>query len=722
MAFDPNGLALSVDTIAGGNIRTHFYTAPTDDVLDNVLSSDYIPDVAKYGMRLDDFVFVRFVSDEPVICTLASINAVTGDGTLALLGGSEGGTSGFAPRNIGFPSVSGTVEVGETLEADIGGWSQGLSNQHWQWFFDNRPKQSADQMTYIVEYGDVGKKISFGTWGYTSSGATFGESDQTVAVPELDILDAFTGADDEYLFDFTRTDSMFTDAEGTLPADATDDEIQAVRNFIDDSIEALTQAGGAGMQVYEEADGTLSARTTGNRRMVFDRALLPTAPPFAVFIGAMAEERAEIGHIFSQFEVVDTAGNVEFAINCGYSADGTTLEIRPGRFVYHIRGNADGGSPSGNGQSESSLPGPMKPAVMSYIAAAGTNQTRTRLNGWAVDTCTTTTVNTVETRFGANTFLLGGCDVRMYAVIITHYVPSDANIALIESWLKQKTRAHGITPRNTYRAGPTITAQQSITVDCDSGEVLFGKEPYARNEVGSMTKLMTVHLTLKHVSDLEATTTISEEAAGVGGSGQVFLQGDVVTIRQLLDAAALPSSNQAARALAEYVGDILLDAEGTPSSDPDTREVRFVLEMNAESLRLGMLNTNWENATGLDDAAAAYSTARDMTTIMIENLNDPMFVTIFSQETKSYSVAGREITLNNTNPVLTDDNVIAGKTGATPSAQFCFTFGWRWAGRRLATSSFGSTTDEDRAADARAIMDYVEEHFTWDNGQAVFTA
>jgi D-alanyl-D-alanine carboxypeptidase len=633
---------------------------------------------------------------------------------------------GLAPRNVGFPTVSGTVDVGETLTGGIGGWSQELASQHWQWFFDGRAKAGADQLTYVVEPEDVGKKPSFGAWGYSRAGATFAESDQAEAVTDFDLLDVLDLGETCYVFDLTRPDTMFTDAGGTLPADGAGDEIQALRNLADDSIEALTQSAGQGMLVYEETDGRLSARTTSQRRMVFDRALLPTAPPFSIFIAAISEDSA-LAHVFTQFQTTPETGNVQFSMNGGYSAEGS-VQISLGRFLTHIESITEGHSPAENGKPKSALHG-LPVSVLSFISpSTDSGESYTRIDGGLVDNFTMGAVNTRETRFGSNTFLVGSGVARMYAVIILHYVPTDDEIVLIERWLKTKADAYRMLPRSEWRDTPTITAEQSVTIDVASGEILIAKDPFARNEMGSITKLMSVHLALNLAArmgvSLSETQTISANAAALLGSGINLLEGDIVSIDNLIDDMALPSSNQASRALSEFFGNLLLDEDGTPSADPDTQNSRFVQEMNREAVRLGLTNTSFGNAHGLD-TAYHFTCARDYAVLAMVAANQTLIRDKFTPREVTFSVTGlnpRNITIDNDHEILLRDEVVFGKTGGTPNAGRAIVFYWTFDKRPLVTCTLQSDDDDARIADNNTIIDYVKEHFTWSEGRALFTA
>src|ERR671935_500682 len=146
-------------------------------------------------------------------------------------------------------------------------------------------------------------------------------------------------------------------------------------------------------------------------------------------------------------------------------------------------------------------------------------------------------------------------------------------------------------------APPQVTGHAWLVENGATGEVLLAHDSRQRVAIASITKLMTVLLTLEH-AHLNDVVTVSPEAAEVGESSANLQAGDRLTVRELLEAALIQSANDAADALADYVG------HGS--------ETRFVAMMNARARRLGLHDTHYVRPDGLD-ASGHYSSAHDVT-------------------------------------------------------------------------------------------------------------
>ena len=108
---------------------------------------------------------------------------------------------------------------------------------------------------------------------------------------------------------------------------------------------------------------------------------------------------------------------------------------------------------------------------------------------------------------------------------------------------------------------------------------------------------MTVLVTLEHAR-LDAVATVPEEVTTIGESTIFLREGERIPVRDLIEAALIPSANDAADTLAYYVG------HGS--------QARFVAMMNAKARRLGLRDTHFVRPDGLD-APGHVSSARDVT-------------------------------------------------------------------------------------------------------------
>src|SRR5215813_8471022 len=98
-------------------------------------------------------------------------------------------------------------------------------------------------------------------------------------------------------------------------------------------------------------------------------------------------------------------------------------------------------------------------------------------------------------------------------------------------------------------AGPSVHARASVVEDGRNGEVLLAHNPAERAPIASLTKMMTVLLTLER-SRLSDVVTVSPEAAEIGESSIGLRAGERLTVRDLIEAALIQSANDAAWALA----------------------------------------------------------------------------------------------------------------------------------------------------------------------------
>src|SRR2546429_1525607 len=106
---------------------------------------------------------------------------------------------------------------------------------------------------------------------------------------------------------------------------------------------------------------------------------------------------------------------------------------------------------------------------------------------------------------------------------------------------------------STPSARPQVTGRAWLVENGATGEVLLVHNARQRVPIASITKLMTVLLTLEHVR-LNDVVTVTRDAASVGESSANLRPGERLTVRELLEAALIQSANDAADALADYVG------------------------------------------------------------------------------------------------------------------------------------------------------------------------
>lgn len=243
------------------------------------------------------------------------------------------------------------------------------------------------------------------------------------------------------------------------------------------------------------------------------------------------------------------------------------------------------------------------------------------------------------------------------------------------------------------KADETLPARSAILMEQDTGRVLFEKNPDEPMPPASITKVMTLLLTMEAIESGQIRLTdmaaCSEYAASMGGS-QIWLEpGEEMSVDDLLKATAIASANDAAVDLAELVAG---------------SEEAFVDRMNARAEELGMENTHFMNATGLDEEGHV-STARDIALMSRALLQYPL-ISEYSKIWMS-SLRNGETQLVNTNKLIRFYNGCTGlKTGTTDGAGSCLSASATRKGLSLIAVTLGSPTSAERFSAARGLLDY----------------
>ncbi len=166
-------------------------------------------------------------------------------------------------------------------------------------------------------------------------------------------------------------------------------------------------------------------------------------------------------------------------------------------------------------------------------------------------------------------------------------------------------------------------AQAYLLVSLDTGEIIFEKNSNERYDPASLTKLLTTYTTVKYVDDIDNTMVtapryVYDELYGMNSSTADIRQGEILSVKNLIYAMMLPSANEAANILADYVGNGSIE--------------NFCMMMNNEARKLGCTNTNFSNAHGLF-TDNHYTSAYDMYLIAKACYETPGFMDIVTTNT-----------------------------------------------------------------------------------------
>lgn len=278
--------------------------------------------------------------------------------------------------------------------------------------------------------------------------------------------------------------------------------------------------------------------------------------------------------------------------------------------------------------------------------------------------------------------------IALCALILPNF-PSNA--AKENADMLQNTAAK---PQNgiTTPAKLETTAQSAVLMDMN-GNILFEKDPHKALAPASVTKVMTVLLAIEALEKgqvkLEDQVSVSEYAHSMGGS-QIWLEvGETMTFGELLKAVAIASANDAAMAIAEYIGG---------------SEQGFVDMMNKKAVEIGCMNTHFVNPNGLP-APGHVMTAYDTALIVKYATRYPKYMELVS--TKEHWLRDGKTWLLNTNKLLWWYRGADGfKTGWTEEAQYCFAGTALRDSLRLIAVVFATPEPRSHFREAMKLLDY----------------
>jgi len=261
---------------------------------------------------------------------------------------------------------------------------------------------------------------------------------------------------------------------------------------------------------------------------------------------------------------------------------------------------------------------------------------------------------------------------------------------------------------------PKVTGTSWVLVDYASGNVLAGDAYDTRLEPASITKVMTSYVVAAEIAGGKVKATdqvmMSENAwrtggAGTDGSYSGFEVNKTAPLEQMEKGMAIQSGNDAAIALAEHVA-------GSEDS--------FASLMNAYAARIGMKNSHFVNATGLS-APDHFSTAHDLALLGRAFIRDYPDTYAYNK-IKEFTVG--PITQPNRNLLLWRDPTVDGiKTGHHSGAGYCLMASAKRGDQRLISVVMGSTSENQRASDSLALLNwgfrFFETHKLYDAGKAI---
>lgn len=261
----------------------------------------------------------------------------------------------------------------------------------------------------------------------------------------------------------------------------------------------------------------------------------------------------------------------------------------------------------------------------------------------------------------------------------------------------------------TFNA-PLITAKAWAI---HSPTLRLGKNERIHREIASLTKIMTAYTVLKLASKMNIDIYTHKvetpfDSLYLGGTTANLIEGDTLTVWDMLHAMLLPSGNDAAYALANHFGALISTPQLYPLPEPADF---FVAEMNRNAKGLGLNDTTFANPHGLCDPGNK-SSAVDVAKLGMAALDGEVICEIV--RAKSHSCLGYDInnmektfSWSNTNKLL-GKGFSGLKTGVTTTAGPCLVASFRMNGENVVIVLLGSKTGDKRWYEAIKLKDYYE--------------
>lgn len=240
----------------------------------------------------------------------------------------------------------------------------------------------------------------------------------------------------------------------------------------------------------------------------------------------------------------------------------------------------------------------------------------------------------------------------------------------------------------------TLDAPSALLMEKQTGTVLFAKDEHTPREPASVTKVMTLLLTMEAIDSgalsYDDTVTGSAHAASMGGSQIWLKEGEQMRVEELIKAVCIVSGNDAAVALGEHLAG---------------SEEAFVARMNERAKELGMNDTHFVNCTGLPadgHVTSAYDIALMSRELIWHHPDIRRFTTIWMDSLRD----GQSMLVNTNKLIRFYPGATGLKTGSTSSAKYCISATAEKDGMELIAVVLGGSTSDKRFSDAKVLLNY----------------
>lgn len=250
----------------------------------------------------------------------------------------------------------------------------------------------------------------------------------------------------------------------------------------------------------------------------------------------------------------------------------------------------------------------------------------------------------------------------------------------------------------TAETAPALDVGAAILVDAGSGTVLYALNPDEQRYPASITKLVTLLVTLDAIDagqvSYDTTVTFSAEAVAEDGNKTGNVAGATDTLEHVLEMMMVCSDNDAAYAVAETVGGTVAD---------------FAVLMNAKAEALGMEHSHFMNPNGLQDDNH-YTTARDLATLCRYCVDNEAVMKFTSLESTSLPTGA--VAYNSNKLLFWYDGCDGLKTGTTDASGHSLTATAERDGMRLIAVVLGGTYDYSHYINAMKLLEYGFANYT----------
>jgi D-alanyl-D-alanine carboxypeptidase len=248
---------------------------------------------------------------------------------------------------------------------------------------------------------------------------------------------------------------------------------------------------------------------------------------------------------------------------------------------------------------------------------------------------------------------------------------------------------------------PELKGSAVLVMDVATGRTVYEWNAGRRLAPASTTKMMTALVVLERAG-LQEKVKVREEVLrplrGTDSSVMGLVAGDTLTVEDLLYGLMVPSGNDAALVLADYVGGGSVE--------------KFVAMMNDKAVQMGLRDTHFANPHGLD-ARDQYVTAADLATLARAGLQDPTFARLVATDRVEVGSTRRYL-LRTTNELLQPGTAVSGadgiKTGTSDDAGSNLVASVTRDDHRVIVVVLGT---KDRLTEATRFIEYAFSAFAW---------